>query len=672
MGAFFLAFITFLLVFLVVYRKQYLKNVAAEFSGVSSVAMVQKRRAEASEKVAIENEAIAKKFLSTMSHELRTPLNSILAVSELMMLDLERDQSDDPSALLIRKDSSTCVPKSSPSFFTVSSSSCPTTECHPRRDYEVLHDSALFLKQIVDDVLDFNKIEMGCLAINLNMFSPVMAVQAVARLAQPLIRDPNLYLRLRVDPSTPKKAKADEHRFKQIIMNLASNAIKFIKAGGLTISLSTVCLSSLSLPESESRSVPALSSPLPPTEQSMEMDDLVPVSRHFSDVLSPTYSKEWEERLRECPRERLEEITEAHEKGGLFVFVDVEDTGPGMTSEQRKAVFQPFFQSDPGRDVRAGGTGLGLSICSDLCKVMGGVIWATEPMGEDWEGEGERVGGKGTSFRFLLPLLEAEGRVSSGLLKAVSSIGMEDEDGGEEEMEEEKEREKGKEIVTETERKGEDEVVIEMECSSGRGEEGGEEGGGISVGTASLETPEDTVIAQCTTIPNPSSDLLPVPPPPSPSSSSPPPILRVLLIDDSALNRLVFDRMLKSLLPCVVDQAENGEEGIKLAEESEEGYDLVVCDLNMGEGRTGVEVGRELKKKLEYPFVMALFTADVMVELGGEKGAFEAVLYKPLSREVLVQFLMRYLDEKFFPKEFPPAMIKKKKKKRGTGGKEKE
>ena len=152
-----------------------------------------------------------------------------------------------------------------------------------------------------------------------------------------------------------------------------------------------------------------------------------------------------------------------------------------------------------------------------------------------------------------------------------------------------------------------------------------------------------------------------------PSSPPSPPLLRVLLIDDSALNRLVFERMLRSLLPCEVDQSATGEEGIQKAlerKEEKKEYALVICDLNMGEGKTGVEVGRELKSKLGYEFVMALFTADVMVELGTGEGVFEGVLYKPLSREFLVEFLVRHLDGKYFPQEFSKKLKKKKKSRR--------
>ena len=619
MGAFFLAFVAFVIVFVVAYRNQYLKNVAEEFSLVTSDAMVQKKRAEASEKAAIENEAVAKKFLSTMSHELRTPLNSILAVSELMLIEPTQFGSEGSSSLRLRKKSST------PHSDAISSSPSISSGI---RDCELIHDSARFLKQIVDDVLDFNKIEMGCLVISPNRFSPTLALQSVARLALPLIKDPSLYFRLNVDPLTPKTVTTDEHRFKQIIMNLASNAIKFIKEGGLTISLSTVCLSSLPL-----SSICSLSGSSSPRSVSH----------------SPCYLQKWEDRLQKCPQDRLREIVRAHRGEGdgreLFVYVDVEDTGPGMTNEQQRKLFQPYYQSDPKRDAEAGGSGLGLSICADLCKAMGGVIWATDPMREEGDrstSERQR-GGKGTSFRFLLPLLGAEGRVSPDLIESLLVV-----DGGskdasldssfcqiETSIEEELGQEEGRVEIEEFEPGEESDKV----------EDKGERNEQMH---SSIPMPEN-------------SPVLPVQP--SSSSSLPAsPVLRVLLIDDSKLNRLVFVRMIKSLVPCEVDEAENGEDGIKMAVEGEEEYNLVVCDLNM-EGKTGLEVGEELRRSLGYSFVMALFTADVMLELGeGERGLFEVVLYKPLSRESLIEFLVRFMDGKFFPEDFPPKLGKKKRK----------
>jgi signal transduction histidine kinase len=72
--------------------------------------------------------------------------------------------------------------------------------------------------------------------------------------------------------------------------------------------------------------------------------------------------------------------------------VDVEDNGVGMSPEQRKKLFRPFYRADnPLRDV-AGGTGLGLAIAKSLVEQHGGEMWVTSEQG------------KGSTFSFIVPL----------------------------------------------------------------------------------------------------------------------------------------------------------------------------------------------------------------------------------------------------------------------------
>jgi signal transduction histidine kinase len=76
--------------------------------------------------------------------------------------------------------------------------------------------------------------------------------------------------------------------------------------------------------------------------------------------------------------------------------VDVEDTGVGMSPDQRKKLFRPFYRADnPLRDV-AGGTGLGLSIAKALIEQHGGEMWVTSEIG------------KGSTFSFIIPLEQTE------------------------------------------------------------------------------------------------------------------------------------------------------------------------------------------------------------------------------------------------------------------------
>ncbi len=76
--------------------------------------------------------------------------------------------------------------------------------------------------------------------------------------------------------------------------------------------------------------------------------------------------------------------------------VDVEDNGVGLTPEQRKKLFRPFYRADnPLRDV-AGGTGLGLAIAKQIVEQHGGEMWVQSEQG------------KGSTFSFILPLVQNE------------------------------------------------------------------------------------------------------------------------------------------------------------------------------------------------------------------------------------------------------------------------
>lgn len=76
--------------------------------------------------------------------------------------------------------------------------------------------------------------------------------------------------------------------------------------------------------------------------------------------------------------------------------VDVEDSGVGMSPEQRKKLFRPFYRADnPLRDV-AGGTGLGLSIAKSFVEQHGGEMWVTSELR------------KGSTFSFIIPLQQAD------------------------------------------------------------------------------------------------------------------------------------------------------------------------------------------------------------------------------------------------------------------------
>ncbi|MES2374687.1 MAG: ATP-binding protein [Bacteroidota bacterium] len=132
-------------------------------------------------------------FLSTMSHEIRTPLNSILGMTHLIL-------RDNPS--IEQKD-----------------------------QLNVLLFSANNLLAIVNDILDYNKIEAGKVNFELIETDLVNVVKNIIFGLKTSAEEKNIDLRLQIDPDLKTKILGDPTRIGQVITNLVSNAIKFTRKG---------------------------------------------------------------------------------------------------------------------------------------------------------------------------------------------------------------------------------------------------------------------------------------------------------------------------------------------------------------------------------------------------------------------------------------------------------
>ncbi|MBM3907759.1 MAG: response regulator [Gemmatimonadetes bacterium] len=136
-------------------------------------------------------------FLATMSHEIRTPMNGVIGMNALL---------------------------------------AETTLTAEQRSYlETAQRSADHLLSVINDILDFSKIEAGKLGLDPIPFDLHIAVAEVADLIAPRAREKGTEIVVRIAPETPRRLIGDSGRLRQVLLNLAGNAVKFTEHGHVLI-----------------------------------------------------------------------------------------------------------------------------------------------------------------------------------------------------------------------------------------------------------------------------------------------------------------------------------------------------------------------------------------------------------------------------------------------------
>jgi signal transduction histidine kinase/ActR/RegA family two-component response regulator len=167
--------------------------IQARLADAKQQAEVQAQRAEAASKAKSD-------FLAMMSHEIRTPMNGVLGFANLLLeTPLNAEQ---------------------------------------REFAETVQRSGDALLTVINDVLDYSKIEAGRMTVEQIDFDLRSVCNEVCRILQSTIADRGLAMTLTYDEKLPRMIKGDPVRLRQVLLNLAGNAVKFTERGTVRIELS--------------------------------------------------------------------------------------------------------------------------------------------------------------------------------------------------------------------------------------------------------------------------------------------------------------------------------------------------------------------------------------------------------------------------------------------------
>ncbi|KAF9974137.1 histidine kinase osmosensor [Actinomortierella ambigua] len=283
-------------------------------------------------------------FLANMSHELRTPFSGFHGMLTLL------------SYTSLTEEQQECV-------YTAKAS------CEK-------------LLLIIDDLLDFSKLEADKVTLESAPFDLEDVFNEVESIVKPLADQKGLDLVFVVDDNVPPVLIGDANRLKQILLNLAGNAIKFTHEGHIAVRCRMLDRDAEDSYISAESGVGAM--------VDYNKDDNKFYFRHEQNGAGQCQSE------KRAPNSgRFSSPEPLGEKSIRLIFF-VEDSGIGIGQDAQETLFSPFSQVDGSATRHYGGSGLGLSICLQLVKLMKGRIGL------------DSTPGKGSTFWFVVQCEEGD------------------------------------------------------------------------------------------------------------------------------------------------------------------------------------------------------------------------------------------------------------------------
>lgn len=229
-------------------------------------------------------------FVSSLSGELRTPMHSIIGFSQALLDGLGGELSE-----------------------------------KQKKYVSIISKNANNLLALLNSLLDLSKIEAGKMEYSFKIFDVISLINSIVEIVNPILAEKKVELSVDLSDIIKKSIYSDENHLRQILLNILTNAVKFIDLGSISIK-----------------------------------------------VLHPDL-----EFIRYQGIEVLPEYTDKS-----FLMFSIADTGIGIAENDINYIFDEYRQLDRTNSKKYGGTGLSLAITKKITEGLGGKIWVESELGE--------------------------------------------------------------------------------------------------------------------------------------------------------------------------------------------------------------------------------------------------------------------------------------------------